>query len=183
MRLVTPCALLTIVPLNACFGLPGEVAGGPYGEVCKHEAAGETILDATGELTITGRPDAPAELSVGAYEDGTGGLNVVACVPSAETELLDRLVLTMTLTLFEIDDQPIDLPVSDEATDINMLFGDVTDWDEVTSWGQGDTFMQFAAGSASFTELDKQGRLVGLVDVTETDPAGDPLSIQVDLSW
>ena len=64
-----------------------------------------------------------------------------------------------------------------------MLFGDVTDWDGVTSWGQGDTFMQFTAGGASFTELDKQGRLVGLVNVTETDPAGDPLSIQVDLTW
>ena len=38
-------------------------------------------------------------------------------------------------------------------------------------------------GGASFTELDKQGRLVGLVNVTETDPAGDPLSIQVDLTW
>jgi hypothetical protein len=64
-------------------GLPGEVAGGPYSEVCKHEAAGEPILDTTGSLTITGRDDAPTELGVGAYEDGTGGLNVVACVPSA----------------------------------------------------------------------------------------------------
>ena len=175
--------LLPLLTLNACFSLPGEVAGGPYSEVCKHEAAGEPILDTTGSLTITGRDDAPTELGVGAYEDGTGGLNVVACVPSPSTEILDRLVLTMTLTLFEIDDQPIDLPVSNEATELNMLFGDVNDWDEVTSWGQGDTFMQFTAGGASFTELDKQGRLVGIVNVTETDPAGDPLSIRVDLTW
>ncbi|MCK6518432.1 hypothetical protein L6R46_25660, partial [Myxococcota bacterium] len=37
-------------------------------------------------------------------------------------------------------------------------------------------------GSNGLT-LDKQGRLVGIVNVTETDPAGDPLSIRVDLTW
>lgn len=178
--ILLPTLLLT---LGGCDGGPKQGGAGPYSEVCKHEAAGAQIHDTTGELAITGPEDAPTELGVGAYEDGTGGLNVVACVPSAATEILDRLVLTMTLTLFEIDDQPVDLPVSDEATELNILYGVVTDWDGVTSWGQGETFTYFADGSASFSELDKQGRLLGVVDVTETDPPGTPMTITVDLSW
>ena len=38
-------------------------------------------------------------------------------------------------------------------------------------------------GSSSFSELDKDERLVGTIEVTQTDPPGQPLTIDVDLSW
>jgi hypothetical protein len=85
--------------------------------------------------------------------------------------------------LFDLDDQPIDLPVGDDATGVNVLWGTVTDWDGVTSWGGSGTFLHLQGGRSSFSELDKQGRLVGTVDVTDTDPAGVPMELALDLSW
>ncbi|MEQ1568219.1 MAG: hypothetical protein ABMA64_21445, partial [Myxococcota bacterium] len=113
----------------------------------------------------------------------TGSLNVAACVPSPDDQLLDRLNLDLELVLFDLDDQPIDLGVGGDATGVNVLWGTVSDWDGVTSWSQGATFVYFDGGTSSFSELDKQGRLVGTVDVTVTDPAGAPLQVSLDLSW
>jgi hypothetical protein len=155
----------------------------PFNGRCKTEAPGVPIADASGTFEVTGPADAPLAFGVGTWVAGTGSLHVVACVPSAADEILDRLVLDIELVLFDIDDQPVNLAVADDATGVNVLWGTVTDWDGVTSWADGGTFMYFERGSSSFTELDKQGRLVGDIDVTSTDPAGHPMAVALDLTW
>jgi hypothetical protein len=167
-------------PTTGLTGPAGEAH--PYSEHCKSEAT-EPISDASGTFAVTGQPDAPTAFAVGTWVGATGSLNVAACVPSAEDEILDRLNFDLELVLFDLDDQPIDLAVGDDATGVNVLWGTVTDWDGVTSWGQGGTFLNFEGGTSSFSELDKQGRLVGMVDVTTTDPAGVPLQVNLDLTW
>lgn len=154
----------------------------PYSEACKAQGLG-TISNASGTFEVVGPEDAPASFGVGTEVGATGSLLVHACVPSLDGEVLDRLNLDIELVLFEIDDQPIDLPVNADATGLNLLWGTVSDWDEVTSWTGGGGFLHFQRGSSSFSELDKDGRLVGTIDVTETDPAGVPMTVNLDLTW
>lgn len=154
----------------------------PWSEHCKFEPT-EPVADAAGTFRVTGPADAPAAFAVGAWVGATGSLNIAACVPSAQDELLDRLNFDLELVLFDLDDQPIDLPVGDDATGVNVLWGTVTDWDGVTSWGGSGTFLHLQGGSSSFSELDKQGRLLGTVNVTDTDPAGVPMELALDLTW
>jgi hypothetical protein len=160
-----------------------ELTGAPFGDHCKFEAPGAPILDAAGTFLVTGPATAPPLFAVGTWVGGTGSLNVVGCVPSASEEILDRLVFAVELVLFDIDDEPIDLAVADDATGVNVLLGTVTDWDGVTDWNPSGTFLNFQRGSSSFSELDKQGRLVGTIDVTATDPAGFPMTVDIDLTW
>ena len=154
----------------------------PYSEECKAGGLGP-IRDASGTFEVVGPEDAPNEFGVGIERGATGSLLVHACVKSLDDEILDRLNFDIELVLFELDDQPIDLPVSADATGVNQLWGTVSDWDDVTSWTDGGGFLHFRRGSSSFSELDKDGRLVGTIDVTETDPAGHPMTVNVDLSW
>ncbi|MEQ1508072.1 MAG: hypothetical protein ABMB14_37935 [Myxococcota bacterium] len=162
-------------------GEPGVAQ--PYNGRCKQDAPGAAITDATGVFRVTGPPDAPASFGVGTWVSGTGSLEVYTCVPSAASEILDRLNLDLELVLFDIDDQAIDLPVDLDATSVNVLWGTVSDWDGITNWTAGDGFMHFRRGLGSFSTLDKQGRLVGTIDVSETEPAGHAMNIEIDLTW
>ena len=154
----------------------------PYSDECKAKGLGP-IRDASGTFEVVGPEDAPPSFAVGTEIGATGSLLVHACVGSLDSELLDRLNLDLELVLFDLDDQPIDLPVNLDATTVNVLWGTVSDWDEVTSWTGGGGFLTFQRGSSSFSEMDKDGRLVGTIDVTETDPAGTPMTVNLDLTW
>lgn len=154
-----------------------------YNARCKQDAPGSEIADATGTFLVEGPADAPAAFGVGTWVSGTGSLEIYTCVPSGVNEILDRLNFDIELVLFDIDDQPIDLPVSDDATTVNVLWGTASDWDDVTSWTGTGGFMHFRRGGSSFSELDKDGRLVGTIDVTETDPPGHPMTVTIDLTW
>ncbi len=140
------------------------------------------IADASGSFEVTGRDDAPQQWGVGTWTGGTGSLNVYTCVPSQESDLLDALTLDLELVLFEIDDQPVDLEVGTSDT-VNVLWGTVWDIEGITDWTTDESFVNFEDGSSSFSELDKEGRLVGTIEITQTDPPGPPLTIDVDLRW
>lgn len=175
-------ALLTVALLQGCTPVePGVVQ--PWSEVCK--ARGDTFVaeDVVGRFLVEGPSDTPGPFGVGVWIDGTGGLNVWTCIESQPDDLLDRLDFDLTLTLFELDDLAIDLPVTDDAEAINVLWGHLVDWDDVVDWDQDSDFLYLADGEASFSAVDKQGRLVGVISVTETDPPGTPMTITVDLAW
>ena len=156
---------------------------GPYSELCKHDMP-SPIADATGSLVITGLEDAPVGMPVGASVDGTGGLDILACVPDlGDDAILDDLVLHVRLSLFDHDDAPLDLGVAGDAKGVQVVNGTWTDWHDVVPWDEDGTFLYFAGGSASFSEIDKDGRLVGTVEVTATDPPGYPHQLEIDLSW
>lgn len=157
---------------------------GPYTEVCKHELSGDPIVDASGLFDIDGPLGTPTNLNMGARVTNTGGLTVVGCVASPQTEILDNLVIEIDLALFDEDDTAMDLPIGvEDAGTVHVLTGTITDWAGITGWTDG-AFIQFETGMGSFTTIDKDGgALVGTIEVTETDPAGLPMTIDVDLSW
>jgi len=175
--------------LTGCvFDKSGDTGGelGSYSAVCSHELPGEPILDASGTFAVTDVDGAPASFAVGTHLDGTGGLDVVACVPDRENDppILDDLVLSIGLALFDFDDGAMDLGIGDDADGVNVLTGTASDWHDIVPWDEGGTFMTFEGGVGSFSEIDKDGgRLVGVIDVTETDPRGYDMQIEVDLSW
>lgn len=162
-----------------------DYSGMSYSEVCQHDLPSD-IADAAGAFEITGVEGAPGPLPAGAALDGTGGLEIVACVPDLESPspILDELVVSVRLSLFDHDDALLDLGVGDDATGVQAATGDITDWGDVVTWDEGGTFLYFTGGQASFSEIDKDGgRLAGAVQVTETDPPGYGMDIEIDLTW
>lgn len=179
MRGLTALSILLVV------GCDGEPNPEPleYSDTCKHDLP-SSIRDTTGSFVVDGPAGTPNRWGVGTSVTGTGSLIVVACDPSLADDILDDLVLDLTLVLFDIDDQAIDLPISNEAVSTNLVTGGVTDWGDVVDWdGPEGTFLTFTEGSSSWSEVDKDGRLTGVAQVTATDPAGSPMTITMDLSW
>jgi len=174
--------------LTGCvFDKSGDTGGvGSYSSSCQHELPGEPILDAFGTFEITGVEEVPPDFALGAHLDGTGGLEIVACVPDRESAspILDDLVFSVSLALFDFDDGAMDLGIGDDADSVNELTGTVSDWHDIVPWDDGGTFMTFEAGVGTFSEIDKDGgSLVGVIDVTETDPRGYDMQVEIDLSW
>jgi len=158
---------------------------GPYSALCLHDLP-SPILDATGTFSIADVEGVPEPLPVGAAVDNTGGLEIVACAPNRQDEnpILDDMVFSVHLSLFDHDDAPMDLGIGDDASGVNVLTGGATDWNDVVDWDEDGTFMSFEAGVGSFSEIDKDGgRLVGVIDVTETDPPGYEMQVTIDLTW
>jgi len=94
------------------------------------------------------------------------------------------MVFTVRLSLFDHDDGPLDMGIGADADGVNQVSGGATDWKDVVAWDEDNTFMYFEAGMGSFSTIDKDGgRLVGIVDVTQTDPPGYEMQVTIDLTW
>jgi len=170
---------------TAATGGDSDWSDSPYSELCLHDLP-SPIADAEGTFTINGVEDAPPPLPAGVSLDNTGGLEIVGCIPNLrdESPILDDMVFSVWLSLFDHDDAPLDMGIGEDADGVYQVGGGATDWNDVVAWDEGGTFMSFEAGVGSFTTIDKDGgRLVGVVDVTATDPPGYAMQVSIDLTW
>jgi hypothetical protein len=174
-------SLVASVAMAACSSDSGEPEPrGPYSVECKQDGV-NPIADASGTFSITGPDMIPAPFVLGAQLHNTGTLEINSCIPSGPSSVLDALNFDISLILFDLDDQAIDLEVDNQS--VYALRGLVSDWQDITGWADGETFVHFVDGTGSFSEVDKQGRLVGTIAVRETDPPGVAMTINVDLTW